>query len=171
MQTKDLHVKYAGFWIRFIASLIDTVIIGIPLILFISVISGGEYINIHNFVKAFQAAQDANPQMVMYYLSLHDNTSFTWEVISEILMASIITIFWKNFRGATPGKRIMGIKIVDVKTFGNIGILQSIIRFLGYIVSVIPLCLGFLLIAFLKDKRALHDLLAGTCVIYDEKGF
>ncbi len=171
MQIKDSHVKYAGFWVRFIASLIDTVVLALPLLLFIFIISGGEYLNISNLIKAFKAAQEANVQTSLYYLNLHNNNSFMWEIVSEILMASILTIFWKNFRGATPGKRVVGIKIVDAKTFGSITVLQSVIRFIGYVLSAIPLCFGFLMIGFTKDKKALHDLLAGTCVIYDTKDF
>ncbi|MEA1918610.1 MAG: RDD family protein, partial [Campylobacterota bacterium] len=45
---------------------------------------------------------------------------------------------------------------------------QLIIRYIGYIVSIIPLMIGFFMVAFRSDKRALHDLLAGTVVIYRE---
>ncbi|MCJ7765717.1 MAG: RDD family protein [Thiovulaceae bacterium] len=43
---------------------------------------------------------------------------------------------------------------------------QAIIRYVGYIVSTIPLAIGFIMVGFRKDRRALHDLLAETVVIY-----
>ncbi|MDD2567019.1 MAG: RDD family protein [Thiovulaceae bacterium] len=42
-------------------------------------------------------------------------------------------------------------------------------RSLGYIVSTLLFLVGFLMVAFRKDKRGLHDLLADTAVIYEPK--
>ncbi|MGA7985503.1 MAG: RDD family protein [Burkholderiales bacterium] len=42
------------------------------------------------------------------------------------------------------------------------------IRFLGYFVSIVPLGLGFLWIAFDRKKRGWHDLIAGTVVVYED---
>ncbi len=63
---------------------------------------------------------------------------------------------------------IVKIKIVDAKTFDDITNKQAITRSLGYIISTIPFLLGFFIIAFRKDKRAFHDLLTETAVIYDK---
>ncbi len=43
-------------------------------------------------------------------------------------------------------------------------------RYLGYFASTIPLCLGFLWIAFDKRKQGWHDKLAGTVVIRAQRG-
>ncbi len=45
---------------------------------------------------------------------------------------------------------------------------SSFVRFVGYIISWIPLGLGFLMAAFQKQKLALHDLIAGTEVVYGD---
>lgn len=169
MSENSLHVRYAGFWVRFIASVIDTFIVGLPLFYLVYIISNGDYMNLSSLVNAFKAAQAGNVNLTIYYLNQNSNDSFFWEVVMEVLLASVVTVFWRNFRGATPGKKMMGIHIVDAKTLQPITTTQAIVRFLGYIVSTIPLCFGFIMIAFRKDKRGLHDLLAGTCVIYDKK--
>lgn len=169
MPHSTLHVRRAGFLVRLIASLIDTIIIAIPLMALVSIISGGNYLDISGFEKALDAAQNGNSQMAFYYLNTHNQTSFRWELLLEILMAFTVILFWKKWRGATPGKKIMGIEIVDATTFTEITNQQAITRFIGYIISSIPLGIGFLLPIFREDKKALHDILAGTCVIYYKK--
>jgi uncharacterized RDD family membrane protein YckC len=80
----------------------------------------------------------------------------------------VTILFWGKWRGATPGKKIVKIKIVDAKTFDDITNKQAITRLLGYIISTIPFLLGFFIITFRKDKRSFHDLLTETAVIYNE---
>ena len=66
---------------------------------------------------------------------------------------------------STPGKLIFGAYIVDAKTLKRASTSQLIIRYLSYYVSLIPLGLGFLWIAFDPRKQGWHDKLAGTVVI------
>lgn len=65
--------------------------------------------------------------------------------------------------GQTLGKMAMGIRVVRLSgeplTLGRV-----ILRLLGYCVSEVTLGFGFLLAALRSDRRALHDLIAGTRV-------
>jgi uncharacterized RDD family membrane protein YckC len=71
--------------------------------------------------------------------------------------------FW-TWRGQTPGKMVMGIKII--KTDGSpIGIGRAILRYVGYLVSTIIICIGYLMIAWDSKKQGLHDKIAGTYVV------
>ena len=65
----------------------------------------------------------------------------------------------------TYGKRSMGIYVCK-RDGGRVWIGHSLVRFVGYIISWIPLGLGYLMAAFHKRKLALHDLIAGTEVVY-----
>jgi uncharacterized RDD family membrane protein YckC len=67
----------------------------------------------------------------------------------------------------TYGKRSMGI-YVRKRDSDGVWIGSSCVRFVGYIISWIPLGLGFLMVAFHKQKLALHDLIAGTEVVYGD---
>jgi len=60
------------------------------------------------------------------------------------------------------------VKTVDAKIFEDINNKQAITRSLGYIISIFLFLLGFIMVAFRDDKRSLHDMLAGTFVIYEE---
>lgn len=95
-------------------------------------------------------------------------TDKTWEIINLIVTITVTMIFWRRNKGATPGKKFVHIKIVDAKTFKEIDNKQAITRSFGYIVSTLAFLIGFIMVAFRKDKRGLHDLLAGTVVIYEE---
>jgi uncharacterized RDD family membrane protein YckC len=64
---------------------------------------------------------------------------------------------------------IVRIKIVDAKTMREPRRGSLVGRYLVYFVSAIPLCLGFLWVAWGKRKREFHDKLAGTVVIFPAK--
>lgn len=73
--------------------------------------------------------------------------------------------FWA-FAGATPGKILLGMRIVgpDGGTNG-IGILRAILRLIGYMVSSLFFYLGFIWIILDNENRAWHDIIAGTHVV------
>ncbi|QOP41010.1 RDD family protein [Sulfurimonas marina] len=156
------EIKYAGFGIRFLASLLDTFFLALPVGIVIYFISGGEWFDFSQYQQNLQMAMAGNANA----LNSQPQTSFTWELIFEISVLVITVLFWKQFKGATPGKKIVNIKIVDAKTLEDISNKQAITRSLGYIPSTLLLGLGFLMIIFTKNKQSLHDMLANTVVIY-----
>lgn len=86
---------------------------------------------------------------------------------AAIVMASGFLYFtlFVGSCGQTPGKRIFGLKILRVSgremTYGS-----ACLRSLCWILSLLLFSVGFLMIAFTRQKRGLHDMLAGTCVIH-----
>jgi uncharacterized RDD family membrane protein YckC len=159
------EVRYAGFWIRFITSFLDTVFLALPIGIVIYFLSGGEWFDFAQYQQNLQMAITANPH------ALHNQpkVSFVWELIFEISILVVTVLFWDKWRGATPGKKLLHIKVVDAKTLKDINNKQAIIRSIGYIPSTLLFGIGFLMVAFRKDKKALHDILAKSAVIY-EKG-
>ena len=164
MSKKEL--RHAGFWVRFVASVVDTIILALPIGAVIYFLSDGNWFDFSSYQHSLQLALSGNPDALN---SMPTDKSMKWELLFEISVLVVTVIFWEKWKGTTPGKKFAGIKIVDAKTLQDISNIQAITRSLGYIVSSIPLGVGFLMIAFRKDKRALHDLLADTLVIYDEK--
>ena len=157
------EVRYAGFWIRFIASLADTLFLALPVAIVIYFLSDGNWFDFSQYQQNLQMAMSGNTNA----LNSQPQTSLKWELLFEVSVLVVTMIFWKRWRGATPGKRLVHIKIVDSKTFKDIDNKQAITRSIGYIVSTLAFLIGFIMVAFKKDKRGLHDLLAGTAVIYD----
>jgi len=160
---KSETLRYAGFWIRFWASMIDTLVLALPLGAVVYMISGGEWLDFSQMERSLYYAQNGE---ALNALHTSNTTKIQWELIFEISMAAVIILFWKRWAGATPGKKMLGIHVVDAKTHLAINNKQAIIRYIGYLASTLILLMGFIMVAFRKDKRALHDLMAETVVIY-----
>lgn len=137
--------EYVGFWKRFLAFVIDTVIVLTVVLIAAVAVYGRRYVE----------------------LSGKGETLLFDVVVQGVLPAVAAILFWR-FRGATPGKMLIGARIVDAKTFGPPSTGQLIGRYFAYIVSCIFM-LGFIWIAFDKRKQGWHDKLAGTVVIKDEE--
>ncbi len=85
--------------------------------------------------------------------------------IIEYLLPVVVTVmFWSRWQ-ATPGKMMIRAHIVDARTGGMPTTGQFVIRYLGYIVSLIPLGLGFFWVMWDRRKQGWHDKLAGTMVV------
>ncbi|QOY55530.1 RDD family protein [Candidatus Sulfurimonas marisnigri] len=157
-------VRYVGFWVRFFASLLDTILLALPVAIIIYFLSDGNWFDFAQYQKNMAYAMSGNASKA---LSSQPQMSMKWELLFEVSVLMVTMIFWRRWRGATPGKKYLHVKIVDAKTFQDIDNKQAITRSLGYIVSTLAFLIGFLMVAFREDKRGLHDLLAGTVVIYD----
>jgi uncharacterized RDD family membrane protein YckC len=160
------EVQYAGFWIRFIASFLDTLFLALPLAVVIYFVSDGNWFDFSQYQQNIAYAMSGNASKA---LASQPQTSLKWELLFEVAVLLVTMLFWKRWRGATPGKKFVNIKIVDALTLQDIDNKQAITRSFGYIVSTLALLIGFFMVAFRNDKRSLHDLLAGTAVIYDKE--
>ncbi len=133
--------EYAGFWVRFGAALIDTILflmLTMPLLYWIY---GNYYFESEGFILG------------------------GWDLLLNWVFPFIATVLFWVYRSATPGKIALKLKVVDAKTGEAISTSKSIIRYLAYYVSTIPLCLGFIWVAFNGKKQGWHDLIANTVVI------
>jgi uncharacterized RDD family membrane protein YckC len=141
--------KFAGFWRRLGAALIDVVLIIIVTFPILIAIYGMDYFD-------------------------YDRTGFIAgpaDFLISYLLPAIATVwFWMRFR-ATPGKIALRARIVDARTGDTLTLRQSVLRYLGYFVSLLPLGLGYLWVAFDPRKQGWHDKIAGTVVTYGPQPF
>ncbi len=77
--------------------------------------------------------------------------------------ALLMLLFGWTLWGTTPGKRLFKLYIRQ-DDGAELSAGKAILRLLGYLASTLALGLGFLMIAFTKGKRGLHDVIAGTYV-------
>jgi uncharacterized RDD family membrane protein YckC len=134
-------LEYAGFWQRGLAFLIDwllVVVISMPVI-----------------VVAFGAG----------YFSL-DPVRRLGDLLIALVVGIVIVSFWR-YCGATPGKLAVGVKIVDAQTGNPPSTGRLVVRLLCYLLSALPLYLGFLWVAIDRRKQGWHDKIAGTVVIQE----
>lgn len=133
-------VEYAGFWIRFLASVLDSI-----LLLMVAV-----------------------PLLLMFYgpevLFMTESPGLAYDLINYALPIVAVIVFWQ-YRAATPGKIMMDIYIVDANTLRQPTFGRLLLRYLGYYVSILTLFLGFFWIGWDKRKQGFHDKIANTVVI------
>lgn len=139
--------EYAGFWVRVLAGVIDAVLLLLITLPLLVLIYGWEY---------FDAAQT---QLVV---GLAD------ALISWVAPAIVVIAFWLYKQG-TPGKLAFSVRVVDARTLSTLTPTQATGRYLAYVVSLLPLCLGIFWVAFDSKKQGWHDKLAGTVVIRGRK--
>jgi uncharacterized RDD family membrane protein YckC len=77
-----------------------------------------------------------------------------------------VVLFWR-FSGATPGKMAFSLRLAAASG-GPLGTARLVARFLAYLVSALPLFLGFAWIAIDRRRQGWHDKIAGTLVIHEE---
>jgi len=159
------EVKYAGFWVRFVASFLDTLFLALPVAIVIYFLSDGNWFDFSLYQQNIAYAMSGNATKA---LASQPQMSMKWELLFEVAVLLVTIIFWRKWRGATPGKKFVHIKIVDAKTLQDIDNKQAVTRSFGYIASTFAFLIGFIMVGLRSDKRGLHDLLAGTVVVYDE---
>ena len=151
------NVEYAGFGIRLLAWLIDFLVL-LFLSFIIALISG--------FFIAF----------LLIYVSIVSADSSIVRFLSDFIGGFIgfsvnllyFTLFWSSKFQGTPGKILLGLKIVDAN--GNkISYSTALIRYISTFISSLLLGIGYLLIIFDGKKQALHDKFASTYVIKVKK--
>jgi uncharacterized RDD family membrane protein YckC len=142
-----------GFWIRFVAYLLDTFIVSIAA----GVIVG---IFIAIVLLSDQSIDDSNDSLFIIGGAI-------------VMVLALIVINWlyealmtSSPRGATLGKQALGLRIVRADgaqlSFGR----ATARHFLKVMITpLVPLAIGYLMAAFTARKRALHDFLADTLVI------
>jgi|tagenome__1003787_1003787.scaffolds.fasta_scaffold20425399_2 uncharacterized RDD family membrane protein YckC len=73
--------------------------------------------------------------------------------------------FW-SAAGQTPGDRVLGLQVLQAETGRPLPVGRAILRVGALVLSAIPFCAGFVMILFDDRRRALHDRLVGTEVMY-----
>ncbi|MGI6206690.1 MAG: RDD family protein [Anaerolineae bacterium] len=143
-----LGLIFAGFWRRLIAAVVDLL-----LVLFAS----------------FVLVLIVSPVLLAAPASLE--RFFASEYVSFALVGAYLVLGWLYFAGfeasesqATIGKTALGIMVSDLRG-DRVGFGRASLRYLGKLISLLTLGIGFLIMLRHPRKQALHDRIAGTVVI------
>jgi uncharacterized RDD family membrane protein YckC len=85
--------------------------------------------------------------------------------IGLIWCVAYFAFFW-SADGQTPGDRVMRIRVLRDGTGEPLHAVRALLRVFALVLSALPLCAGFLLILVDNRRRALHDRLVGSIVVY-----
>ncbi len=163
MDQENKEIKYAGFWLRVAAYLIDSLVMSAGgLLIAIPVIIG-----IVGFAVGLEGVD--NPEDFLE----SGRWMYVGGIIGLILLASLLGMVmgWLYYAlmesskyGGTLGKIAVGIKVVDMNgnkvTFG-----KATGRYFSRIVTNMTLFVGYIMAGFTEKKQALHDIIAGCLVI------
>ena len=142
-------VRYGGFWIRFVAAIIDGIIVQV-VVMPLSFVAGG----VSGFAGVMGGVPRSGLPILGGLIGFVIGVFGTW--LYEALMES-------STRQATLGKMVFGMKVTDLG--GNrISFGRATGRHFGKWVSALILGIGYIMAGFTERKQALHDMLAGTLV-------
>lgn len=148
----DNTIYPAGFFVRSAAYLIDIILLNI-LICF--------------FRFPLFLAKTINSDFILFKPILFNFNIFD---IFFYLIGSAYFVLMVYYSGSTIGKKLMNIKVVDSNgeklTFFNVIYRETIGRYLSSLLFI-----GYIILATDKNKRALHDILCNTMVIYSKDNF
>lgn len=139
-------LRYAGFWIRFAAYLIDTIAVSLV-------------------VAALRI-----PAVMSTCTSGTGVSACTYQVdgpgagIVTAVLGVYWIVTWSVLRGSL-GQRALGMRVVKAADGSRIGLARAVLRFVGYLISVLPFCIGLIWAGFDPQKQGWHDKIAGTFVV------
>jgi uncharacterized RDD family membrane protein YckC len=85
--------------------------------------------------------------------------------LTTLIGLGYYTYFEGSASGQTPGKKALGIRVISLSDGGPIGYGRAFIRYIGRIVSGIPIALGYFWMLWDKEKQTWHDKFAGSVVV------
>jgi uncharacterized RDD family membrane protein YckC len=179
-EPKKPQIMYAGVSDRLFAAAIDLgwlyfIVVPVSTVLFPLIFVNGDVMQ-----QAFTLAVSQQPELAqqpdkLMGFIINNHPEMFKEIMNQYVIKTAIQLAiigavivpFIHYKGATPGKMLAGIKVVDGITYEKIGIAQSVMRYLAYLPSMGFLGLGVVWAAFNERKRTWHDSLADTVVIFD----
>jgi len=153
------RVEYAGFWLRFLALLIDNVVIGFAFILILIPLIF--LTGLRELLGQFHPDQELNDAGVFMLMGLVFLAATVSLLLTWLYHALMESAEWQ----ATLGKKALGLVVTDMAghrvSFG-----RATGRHFGkMITNLIPAFSGYIMAGFTDKKQALHDMLAGCLVL------
>jgi uncharacterized RDD family membrane protein YckC len=134
------HMIYAGFWYRFLARILDTVVLAVMLGMLTAVV-----------------------------LAISPELSPMWDklVIAGFVLSLLYFVLGESSgKQGTFGKQMAGLKVTDANG-GRLSFMHAFGRYVAHFISMLPLGFGCLLSVFTSRQQTLHDLIAKTLVLHE----
>jgi len=160
MQNGSLLGHYAGFISRALALLIDIVITSLTFAALTW------FISVTTTVLRLSSFLGISFENYPWFQGLTGllTSPVTTGIVTFLFVLGYHVFFWVLI-GQTPGKALLGVRVVCCDG-RKLGFFRALLRYTGYLVSALPLGLGFLWVLVDDRRQAFHDRLAGTFVVY-----
>ncbi len=160
IQPDNLLGHYAGFISRLLALIVDAIIISVTFIAitwFVSVTA--TMLQLRSFLGLSINMIPGSAKFIEGIFGPVGATMLT------ILYISSYQVFFWMLTGQTPGKALLGLRVITTNG-KRVTPLRGLLRLIGYVISAMPLYLGFLWVLGDDRRQGWHDKLAGTFVVY-----
>ncbi len=153
------RVEYAGFWLRFVTYLIDSVVMGLAVVLvlvpLIFLTGLGAFLG---QIRTEEDWSDAGFFLMLGFIFLAATASLAVTWLYHALMESSE---WQ----ATVGKKALGLVVTDMAG-QRVSFARATGRHFGKIITnMVPMLIGYIMAGFTERKQALHDMIAGCVVL------
>jgi uncharacterized RDD family membrane protein YckC len=156
------RVVFGGLLIRFVAYVIDSLIIGFPMGILFFVLGVAGVLGSPVSPNDLPAPPPGGTAMGAVTLS--PVAIFSFFLVVLIVAAGYYTYFWGT-GGSTPGMSLFQLRVLDANSGQPIGIGRAIVRYIGFIVAAVPCWIGLIWAAFDPRAQGWHDKIASTVVL------
>jgi len=156
-----MNTNYAGFWMRFLAWIIDYIIIYVAQAFIVVPVLGVVGFNFANKIASGQDMAEGDAiAMVMTAVAAASAVALL-VIVLQILYYSLMEA--SKYQG-TVGKIALGLIVTDANG-AKLDFTKALVRNLCKIISGIILGIGYIMAGFTDKKQALHDMIASTLVV------
>lgn len=152
--------SYAGFWIRFVAYIIDAIILSTVCFVIIIPVFGALGFSAYGSMPSGEVSED----QLASIMAMLSGAGLVLQLASVAVGLLYFALMESSAKQGTVGKMALGLKVVG-KNGERINFGQAVIRYIGKIISGMILMIGYIMAGFTEKKQALHDMIAGTYVI------
>jgi len=156
-----MHPTFAGFWLRFVAYIIDTIIIYSLQFFIFAPVFGWLGISFAARSTDFENLSDAEAMGIIGAMAAVSSATL-------ILTSVIALLYWTMMESskyqATVGKLALGLRVTDMDG-KSLDFAKALVRNLCKILSAMIMGLGYIIAGFTEKKQGLHDIIASTLVV------
>ena len=148
------RVQYAGFWLRFLAYLIDSLVLSVPAVFLVFLM----FVGMAGSLSQIERRNEVVPVL----------GSILFLILFYVLLFAGLWLYYAIMESsswqATLGKKALKLQVTDLDgrriSFG-----RASGRFFGKLISGMILNIGYIMAGFTEKKQALHDMIAGCLVL------
>ncbi|HRW98330.1 MAG TPA: RDD family protein [Cyclobacteriaceae bacterium] len=153
--------EYAGFWLRFVAYIIDYIIIWVvQAFIAIPILAAVGITFVQNVDNMESMSESDMMGMIMGAVAAASATA----LLTTILVVLYFTLMESSKYQATVGKLALGLIVTD-ESGGKLDFVKALVRNLCKIISSMILMIGYIMVGFTEKKQGLHDIIAKTLVV------